>query len=43
MADRLLLVFALVFFLLAGFSVPAHPRLDLIGLGLACFIASLLF
>ena len=36
MVTLILLVFGFVLFVLAGFSVPAGPRWNLIGLGLAC-------
>ena len=35
MLSLILLVFAFVLFVLAGFNVPAAPRFNLIGLGLA--------
>jgi hypothetical protein len=39
MLGLILLVFAFVFFVLAGFSVPpATGRFNLIGLGLACWV-----
>lgn len=40
--DLLLLVFAFVLFVCAAFNGPS-PRLNLIGLGLACWVATLLF
>ena len=38
MITLLLLVFAFVFFVLAGLGVPSPPRLQFIGWGLACWI-----
>jgi hypothetical protein len=42
MVHTVLLVAAFLLFLGAGFNV-SHPRLNLVGLGLACWIASLIF
>jgi len=42
MTDTILLVFALVFFVLAALNVPS-PRLNLTAAGLACWVATLLF
>jgi len=42
MTDTILLIFALVLFLLAAFNVPSS-RVNLVALGLACVIASVLF
>jgi hypothetical protein len=36
MIALILLVFGFVLFCLAGFGVPAGPRFNLIGFGLAC-------
>lgn len=41
MLHPILLVFALVLFILAGVGV-GHPRLNLVAIGLACWVASLL-
>jgi hypothetical protein len=41
MLGTILLVFAFVLFVLAGVNV-GHPRLNLIGLGLACWVLSIL-
>lgn len=41
MIGTILLVFAFVLFVLAGLNV-AHPKLNLIGLGLACWVLSIL-
>ena len=38
MVTLILMVFAFVLFVLAGFNVPAGPRWNLIGLGLACWV-----
>jgi hypothetical protein len=43
MLTTILLVFSFVFFVLAAGNVPAHPRLNYIGAGLACWIAATLF
>jgi hypothetical protein len=42
MLHTVLLVAAFLLFLGAGFNV-SHPKLNLVGLGLAAYIASLLF
>lgn len=42
MLHTVLLVAAFVLFLLAGFNV-SHPRLNFVGLGLALWLASLIF
>jgi hypothetical protein len=42
MLDTVLLVFAFVLFILAGVNV-SHPKLNLTALGLACWIATLIF
>jgi hypothetical protein len=42
MAHTILLVFALVLFVLAGIGVQGHPKLNLVALGLACWVASLI-
>jgi len=42
MLHVILLVFAFVLFLLAAFNVPS-PRVNLIGAGLACWVATLIF
>lgn len=43
MLTTILLVFAFVFFILAGLGVPNPPRLNFIGWGLACWVAAILF
>jgi hypothetical protein len=42
MTDTLLLVFAFVFFVMAAIGFPTG-RFNMIGAGLACYIATLLF
>ena len=42
MIHMILLVFALVFFVLAAINVPS-PKVNLIAAGLACWVASILF
>jgi hypothetical protein len=42
MLDLLLLVFAFVFFVIAAVGIPSG-RFNLIGAGLACWVATLLF
>jgi hypothetical protein len=43
MLTTILMVFALVLFILAGLGVPTPPRFNLIGWGLACWVAAILF
>jgi hypothetical protein len=40
--DLVLIVIGLVLFALATFSVPTHPRLNLIAAGLFCWLLTLL-
>lgn len=42
MIQTILLVFAFVFFVLAGLGVPSHPRINYLGWGLACWVLSIL-
>lgn len=42
MIHMILLVLAFVLFLLAGLNIAAHPRVNLIGMGLAAWMLSLL-
>lgn len=42
MITTILMVFAFVLFVLAGLNVPAGPRFNLIGWGLACWVLSVL-
>lgn len=41
MLGTILLVFAFVLFVLAGVNI-GHPRVNLLGLGLACWVLSIL-
>jgi hypothetical protein len=43
MLTTILLVFAFVLFVLAALNIPSPPRLNLVGAGLACWVASTLF
>lgn len=44
MLHTILIVFAFVLFILAGVNAQSpHPRMNFIGLGLACWVATLLF
>ncbi len=43
MLTTILLVFAFVFFILAGLGVPNPPRVNFIGWGLAFWVAAILF
>ena len=42
MLGTILMVFAFVLFVLAGLNVPAGPRFNLIGWGLACWVLAVL-
>ena len=43
MLGTILLVFALVFLVLAAFNCPVPPRFNLGWAGMACYVASVLF
>ncbi len=43
MITMILMVFALVFFILAGLGIPSPPRFNLLAFGLACWVAAVLF
>lgn len=42
MIGQILLVFSFVFFILAGFNIPAPPRCNFLGFGLAFWVLSIL-
>lgn len=42
MTSLILLVFAFVFFVLAGLGIPSPPRFNLIGWGLACWVLAVI-